>query len=720
MSRLTGHVLAALLTLGCAGANAQAPSPVRVLDFLSEEPMTRVGRMLGVGATIRNTGEAAATVVVALEMPAGVLVVEGDATSEMLLAAGEERGVRWVLRAREELRDELRLTVRAGVEVAAEATLAVRFLPELPDQAPGYIPEPQPAPTQLLVGAHHCPLWEADKPNMWTQIRKHTDRVPALGFYDGANPEVADWETKWAVEHGVSFFIYCWYRTSQGGPVTTMFESAITKALFHSRYADKMKFTIMWENQSRGRAGVSNERDLMENLLPYWIETLFKHPSYLKIDNKPVLFIYRPEFLVDDLGSVENVVRAFDLMREACRAAGFDGLILLGEYRGLDPNHLTLMESLGLDYTFAYCWHVADSPAPDRAISTQMEYIRKTEELGILPQVVTVTQGWSGWQDEGSIWKLPPADYENLLRQARDFLGTIPPEQLGSRMLLLDNWNEWGEGHYVAPHVDNGFGYLDAARRALTDAPEEHIDLVPADLGLGPYDTAYREWVSQGAEDRRALAQHALKPGGDEDGLMAWWAFDETGDEGITHDYSGHRHGGRLTGDVTREAGRDGQALACAGGAVTVPSSDDLNPGDALTIECWVRTDLAGQDNRWLVNRVYESGDSGYRLGILAGKPCFELPLTGWSHHLSADVDLPAGGWVHLAATFDGQVMRLYVDGVEHGTMERPGPVRPSAYPVTLGSYEADHPAFYTGLLDEVRLYRRALSPAEVAARGAR
>ncbi len=239
------------------------------------------------------------------------------------------------------------------------------------------IPEPQPAPTEILIGAHHCPLWEADKPQMWNQVVKHPERTPALGFYSQENPEVADWETKWAVEHGVSYFVYCWYRDGQGGPVKMRFGSAIHDALFKSRFVSKMKFTIMWENQSRGRAGVADEADLMNNLLPFWIDNYFRHPSYLKIDNRPLLFIYRPEFLVQDLGSVENVRAAFDKMRQACRQAGFDGLYLLGEYRGLDRNHLQLMKNLGLDYTFAYCWHVQHNPDPARAIATQMDYIQR-------------------------------------------------------------------------------------------------------------------------------------------------------------------------------------------------------------------------------------------------------------------------------------------------------------------------------------------------------
>ena len=140
-----------------------------------------------------------------------------------------------------------------------------------------------------------------------------------------------------------------------------------------------------------------------------------------------------------------------------------------------------------------------------------------------------------------------------------------------------------------------------------------------------------------------------------------------------------------------------------------------LSPTNALTLECWVKTDLAGQDNKWFVNRVLAGGTAtGYRLGVLAGKPCFEVPLTDWSHHLQAADLLPRNRWVHLAGTFDGKTMRIYVDGEERGALERPGPIHPNDFRLCLGSYEAGHQAHFTGLLDEVRLYSRALSAAEV------
>ncbi len=359
-----------------------------------------------------------------------------------------------------------------------------------------YVPEPQPVGTPILVGAHNCPLWEANQPQMWNQVLMHPERTPALGFYSQDNPEVADWETKWAVEHGISFFVYCWYRNGQGGPVKMKFGSAIHDALLKSRYVSKMKFAIMWENQARGTAGVSSETDLMDNLLPFWIENYFHHSSYLKIDNTPLLFIYRPEFLVQDLGGVDKVRTALDKMRRACRKAGFDGLYVLGEYRGLDPKHLELMRQLGLDYTFAYCWYVPGSPQPQQAVAAQLDDINKTRRMGILPEVVTVSQGWSGWRDEGSIWKIPPAQYKELLEKAKAVIRTFPATELGSKILLLDNWNEWSEGHYIAPHREYGFGYLDAVREVFSDAPKNHVDLLPSDVGLGPYDQAYKRKVS--------------------------------------------------------------------------------------------------------------------------------------------------------------------------------------------------------------------------------
>lgn len=54
-----------------------------------------------------------------------------------------------------------------------------------------------------------------------------------------------------------------------------------------------------------------------------------------------------------------------------------------------------------------------------------------------------------------------------------------------------------------------------------------------------------------------------------------------------------------LQRDTTRTNGIDGLALICGGGCVLVENHRLLSPTNAISIECWVKTDLAGQDNTW-------------------------------------------------------------------------------------------------------------------------
>lgn len=54
-------------------------------------------------------------------------------------------------------------------------------------------------------------------------LHNYPERTPLLGYYDGDSPELCDWEIKWALEHGINCFIFCWYRNKNnvGHTVTT-------------------------------------------------------------------------------------------------------------------------------------------------------------------------------------------------------------------------------------------------------------------------------------------------------------------------------------------------------------------------------------------------------------------------------------------------------------------------------------------------------------------
>jgi len=697
------------------GAEPDAPPEFRLEHFLPARALNRAGRPCPLAATLRNVGGLAPQTTLKLDLPPGVSALDGVERRVENLAFGEIRELAWQVQADGAMDAEFALTASAADATPTTVKLPVPFGAVVTPTKADYVPPPQVAQSDYLVGCHYCPLWkQGSRSGGWEQITPFPEREPVLSWYDEGSPEVADWEIKWCLEHGIQYFVYCWYRASQGKPVEQFIGHAIHEGLFNARYESLFKWCIMWENQSRGHAGVASEDDFLQNLLPYWIETYFKRPSYLKIDNKPVLFIYRPEYLVDDLGGIDKVKQALDKAREACRQAGFDGLHLLGEYRGTDPRPLKLMVDEGLDYAFQYCWPVGGDPAPDVAIKAQEDYWQAWKGMDVIPFVTTLTMGWDStpWHPTFSAWRLPPKDFETLCERGKAFMQTLPETSLGRKMVLLDNWNEFGEGHYIAPHRQYGFGYLDAVRNVFTDAPKEHIDLVPDDVGLGPYDSLFKATLT--FEEQRT--KRVTAPGGDAPGLLAWWTFDDEGDSPVALDYSGHGIGGMLR-DAQRAPGHAGRALLCKGGCVEVPPRAFITPTREMSIDCWIKTDVPSQTDKWFVNCLYGTGESGFRLGLSDGKLSFAIPKTAWSHHMVADAPVPLGQWVHVAATYDGRTMRLYMDGRLCASMERGGRINPTDTHLCLGSYDVKHRAYFDGLLDDVRIWAKALSADEVQAR---
>ena len=213
---------------------------------------------------------------------------------------------------------------------------------------------------RYLVGAMLCPLWKGGK--CWEPLVPFPDRQPLLGWYDEGSPEVTDWEIKWALEHGISFFPVCWYR-AQGNadkPVQPALEHWLHQGLFHSRYGDQIKFAIIFENNHRMFCGKTSESDLLNNLLPFWIENYFRRSNYLLLDGKPVLAVYNVERLVDDLGGEEQAAATIAKLQDACRQAGFQGLHLIGQSCWGSPVELQQqaqrIQRVGMEASWAYHW----------------------------------------------------------------------------------------------------------------------------------------------------------------------------------------------------------------------------------------------------------------------------------------------------------------------------------------------------------------------------
>jgi len=125
-------------------------------------------------------------------------------------------------------------------------------------------------------------------------------------------------------------------------------------------------------------------------------------------------------------------------------------------------------------------------------------YRRKWENLlagSPIPQMpLLLCGGWDSrpWHGDHSLVRFgrTPELFKWHLQDAKQFLETPDPKIATPKMILVEAWNEWGEGSYIEPHQQFGFGYLDAIRDVFTDAPKAHAEMTPADVDLGPYDVA--------------------------------------------------------------------------------------------------------------------------------------------------------------------------------------------------------------------------------------
>ena len=205
-------------------------------------------------------------------------------------------------------------------------------------------------------------------------------------------------------------------------------------------------------------------------------------------------------------------------------------------------------------------------------------------------------------------------------------------------------------------------------------------------------------------------------------GLISWWPGDGNPDD------IQDGNNGTLMNGATFAPGKVGQAFSFDGASrVDVADAGNLDITGAITLDAWIKFNGV-VSNLPLANAPIVAkwgstiyGTGAYGLFVLAdGQVWFSLTPTGtvagWVNVMSPG-PLPVGQFAHVAGTWDGSTARLYVNGVEVASSPFSGPISTNDVPVTIGAY---NPAFTNGTgnvvgeIDEVEIYNRALSAAEI------
>jgi len=210
---------------------------------------------------------------------------------------------------------------------------------------------------------------------------------------------------------------------------------------------------------------------------------------------------------------------------------------------------------------------------------------------------------------------------------------------------------------------------------------------------------------------------------------VGWWKFDE-GSGSTALDSSGNGHDGTISGAEWTSPGWNsvGYCLDFDGqGSDRVSVGTFDVTGSGITIACWFKADnldTPGNDPR-MISKAIGGNNEEHWFMISSGRQGdvkvlrFRLKTDGATGELKANTttgNIELDVWTHMAATWDGSMMRLYKNGVEVGSLAKGGTLSTDAtVNVSIGNQPAgtgDRP--FDGLIDEVRIYSYALSEAQI------
>jgi hypothetical protein len=184
--------------------------------------------------------------------------------------------------------------------------------------------------------------------------------------------------------------------------------------------------------------------------------------------------------------------------------------------------------------------------------------------------------------------------------------------------------------------------------------------------------------------------------------------------DGDALDISGNGNDGILMGDPQFVAGMVDGAIELDGvdDYVDCGNAELLDITGEMTVAAWVKVDLF--DKNW--QAIVTHGDSSWRIHRSSGSDNVAWGTSGASPaDITGTTNVNDGQWHHIAGVFDGAQKFLYVDGAVDASADFTGTINSSAiHSVNIGENNQATGRYFTGLIDDVRIYDKGLHPLQV------
>ncbi len=483
----------------------QGPPNIDILFCGIEDAIVRAGYETAFFLDLVNSGgeDAPALTLDHLALPAGVsLTAAADQRLIEPLPIGQRRRVLFPLKVREPVEGVIRLDLVAhegGAFQGVPVEIPLQVLPSLNLPRANYVPEPRPVKSEYEIGALYFPGWYHG--HSWSRVwNRCPERRPLLGWYDESSPEVIDWQIKWSAENGIQFYLVDWY-WNKGKRQLEHWIQGFQRA----KYKSYLKWAMMWANHN---GPGSHSLEDQANVTQYWIDNYFQTPEYYCIDGRPVVMIWSPEGMDNDvieierkkghqLSKGEGVKMLLDLSQDMVKRAGLKGIYFVAmkwPEASTSAANIQWLADAGFEMTSIY--HFMDDGGKavtrrkfnfDLVVEASKPYWEQRHKTGILPFLPNLSTGWDDrpWNDHCWITDRTPAKFGEICRQFRQFA-----QETGIKRAVLAPVNEWGEGSYAEPCREFGFGMYEAVRDSFCEKPASGwpLNYGPKDVGLGPYD----------------------------------------------------------------------------------------------------------------------------------------------------------------------------------------------------------------------------------------
>lgn len=358
---------------------------------------------------------------------------------------------------------------------------------------------PASGQTRARLGIYYFDGW-AGGPDSYHLVQlvnsPYQDREPLTGWRDD-NTCAVEQQLVWAHNFGINFFVFDWYFNATVVDRTEDLNSAIkiTRAL-PDRHG--MQYAIMYVNWPPFIVSLGDWRSAVNEWTGYFTDS-----AYVRVNGKPVLFVYDPVGMHNEFGSTTAVANAFTALRSAAQARGLPGVYIVAEFRvwagsagqdSLYPDY-SWTAAEGYDafsmYGYSAAWPQGMNAGilPFSINADAAKWIWSQAALkSPLPFIADPMSGWDPrpcalagdgacpWAPQTVTWfKRTPQEVASLVSNAITWADTntrVRPEPSpAAPMVVIEAWNELLEGSYMVPTVGDGTSYGDALAAMLTSTP---------------------------------------------------------------------------------------------------------------------------------------------------------------------------------------------------------------------------------------------------------